>query len=160
MSNHRGAVTLDPVSFPSSVPDRKVAVMPTRRTGRAYLERLTSISTAMVIMTASTATTAPAPHAHQIELSIGLPFTFMDPFGMSVPRKNIGGTRLTAVSHFKTLGIALRFLSTIHPTDNSRHSRPSMFPLSRFKGHPLSASSRHPLNSDPGQSPNRPLHCS
>jgi len=63
----------------------------------------------MVIMTASTETTAPAPHAHQTELGIGRPFTFTDPFGMSVPKKNISGTRLTAVSHFKILGIALRF---------------------------------------------------
>jgi hypothetical protein len=52
---------------------------------------------------------APAPHAHQSELAIGLPFTFTDPFGMSVPKTNNVGTRLTAVSHFKMLGIALIF---------------------------------------------------
>jgi hypothetical protein len=114
ISGQRGRVRLGYISFRSGSPDVAVKAIAIKKTGRAYFERCISNISAAVIMMARRATTTPAPHDHQSELAIGLPSTFMDPFGMSEPSKNIVGTRLIAVSHFRMPGIALRFRNTMH----------------------------------------------
>src|ERR1700737_4659864 len=67
-------------------------------------------------MTVSTATTAPAPLAHHTALAMGLPNTCTEPLGNSVATRNNGGARHSAVSHLRIGGMALRFLSILHPT--------------------------------------------
>jgi hypothetical protein len=108
-TGQRGGVTFDSVNLSISNPDMAVEAIAARKTGLAYLERWMSNIVATVITVASMATVPPAPHAHQTELGIDLPLTLTDPFGMSVPRTNSAGTKLTAVSHFSIPGIALRF---------------------------------------------------
>jgi hypothetical protein len=67
---------------------------------------------AIVIAIASTATTVPAPVAHYCASGMARPDTFIEPWELRLTRRQIAGRTHIEVSHFRMLGMALKFRST------------------------------------------------